>query len=183
VLFCIYKEKSQEDFMNKKTIFKIVGGVLAGIIVILTIVGVVYYKTTFAPMYNIMKNGHPAIASNTTLDMYYCKNETEESAVITKIAMDKYGTDSTEYITAVTRSTLATKESIDSETLDSLSIIFSVYTSLESIVPGYYVMYLKDSESICILYLEHDKQLAKLYGQSLKAANLQKSWLQEFSIQ
>ena len=66
--------------MNKKTIFKIVGGVLAGIIVILTIVGVVYYKTTFAPMYNIMKNGHPAIASNTTLDMYYCKNETEESA-------------------------------------------------------------------------------------------------------
>ena len=115
--------------------------------------------------------------------MYYCKNEAEESALITKIAMDKYGTDSTEFITAVTRLTLATKESIDSETLDSLSIIFSVYTSLEAIVPGYYVMYLKDSESICILYLEHDKQLAKLYGQSLKAANLQKSWLQEFSIQ
>ena len=134
-------------------------------------------------MYNIMKNGHPTIASNTTLDMYYCKNETEESALITKIARDKYGTDSTEFITVVTRLALATKESIDSETLDSLSIIFSVYTSLESIVPGYYVMYLKDSESICILYLEHDKQLAKLYGQSLEAANLQKSWLQEFSIQ
>ena len=111
------------------------------------------------------------------------KNEAEESALITKIAMDKFGPDSTEFITAVTRLTLATKESIDSETLDSLSIIFSVYTSLEAIVPGYYVMYLKDSESICILYLEHDKQLAKLYGQSLKAANLQKSWLQEFSIQ
>lgn len=169
--------------MNKKTILKIVGASIAGIILIIIIIGFIYYKTTFAPMYNIMTNGHPTIASNTTLDMYYCKNETEESAVITKIAMDKYGPDSTEFITTVTRLTLATKESIDSETLDSLSIIFSVYTSLESIVPGYYVMYLKDSESICILYLEHDKQLAKLYGQSLKAANLQKSWLQEFSIQ
>lgn len=169
--------------MNKKTIFKIVGGVLAGIIVILIIIDFIYYKTTIAPMYNIMKNGHPTIARNNNIDMYYCKNEAEESAVIIKIAMDKYGTDSTEYITAVTRLALATKESIDSETLDSLSIIFSVYTSLESIVPGYYVMYLKDSESICILYLEHDKQLAKLYGQSLEAANLQKSWLQEFSIQ
>ena len=97
--------------------------------------------------------------------------------------MDKYGVDSPEYITVVTRSVLATKEFIDSETLDSLSIIFSVYTSLESIVPGYYVMHLKDSGSICIFYLEYDKQLAKLYGQSLKAANLQKSWLQEFSVQ
>lgn len=169
--------------MNKKTILKIVGASIAGIILIIIIIGFIYYKTIIAPMYNIMTNGHPTIASNTTLDMYYCKNETEESAVITKIAMDKYGTDSTELITAVTRSVLTTKESIDSETLDSLSIIFSVYTSLESIVPGYYVMYLKDSESICILYLEHDKQFAKLYGQSLKAANLQKSWLQEFSIQ
>lgn len=169
--------------MNKKTIFKIVGGVLAGIIVILIIIGFIYYKTTIAPMYNIMKNGHPTIARNNNIDMYYCKNEAEESALITKIAMDKFGPDSTEFITAVTRLALATKESIDSETLDSLSIIFSVYTSLESIVPGYYVMYLKDSESICILYLEHDKQLAKLYGQSLEAANLQKSWLQEFSIQ
>ena len=34
MLFYVYKEKSQEDFMNKKTIFKIVGCVLAGIIVI-----------------------------------------------------------------------------------------------------------------------------------------------------
>ena len=169
--------------MNKKTILKIVGASIAGIILIIIIIGFIYYKTTIAPMYNIMKNGHPTIASNNYIDMYYCKNEAEESAVIIKIAMDKYGTDSTEYITAVTRLALATKESIDSETLDSLSIIFSVYTSLEAIVPGYYIMYLKDSESICILYLEHDKQLAKLYGQSLKAANLQKSWLQEFSIQ
>lgn len=169
--------------MNKKTILKIVGASIAGIILIIIIIGFIYYKTTIAPMYNIMKNGHSTIASNNYIDMYYCKNEAEESAVIIKIAMDKYGTDSTEYITAVTRLALATKESIDSETLDSLSIIFSVYTSLESIVPGYYIMYLKDSESICILYLEHDKQLAKLYGQSLKAANLQKSWLQEFSIQ
>lgn len=169
--------------MNKKTILKIVGASIAGIILIIIIIGFIYYKTTIAPMYNIMKNGHPTITSNNYIDMYYCKNEAEESALITKIAMDKYGPDSTEFITAVTRLTLATKESIDSETLDSLSIIFSVYTSLESIVPGYYVMYLKDSESICILYLEHDKQLAKLYGQSLKAANLQKSWLQEFSIQ
>ena len=48
--------------MNKKTIFKIVGGVLAGIIVILIIIGFIYYKTTIAPMYNIMKNGHPTIA-------------------------------------------------------------------------------------------------------------------------
>lgn len=169
--------------MNKKTILKIVGASIAGIILIIIIIGFIYYKTTIAPMYNIMKNGHPTIASNNYIDMYYCKNEAEESALITKIAMDKYGPDSTEFITAVTRLALATKESIDSETLDSLSIIFSVYTSLEAIVPGYYVMYLKDSESICILYLEHDKQLAKLYGQSLKAANLQKSWLQEFSIQ
>ena len=30
--------------MNKKAIFKIVGGVLAGIIVILIIIGVVYYR-------------------------------------------------------------------------------------------------------------------------------------------
>ena len=169
--------------MNKKTILKIVGASIAGIILIIIIIGFIYYKTTIATMYNIMKNGHPTIASNNYIDMYYCKNEAEESALITKIAMEKYDTDSTEFITAVTRLALATKESIDSETLDSLSIIFSVYTSLESIVPGYYVMYLKDSESICILYLEHDKQLAKLYGQSLKAANLQKSSSQELSIQ
>lgn len=139
--------------MNKKTILKIVGASIAGIILIIIIIGFIYYKTIIAPMYNIMTNGHPTIARNNNIDMYYCKNEAEESAVIIKIAMDKYGTDSTEYITAVTRLALATKESIDSETLDSLSIIFSVYTSLEAIVPGYYVMYLKDSESICILYL------------------------------
>lgn len=61
--------------MNKKTILKIVGASIAGIILIIIIIGFIYYKTIIAPMYNIMTNGHPTIASNTTLDMYYCKTK------------------------------------------------------------------------------------------------------------
>ena len=77
--------------MKKKRIFKIVGASIAGIILILTIAGVVHYKTTVSPMVKIMKNGHPSIANDKTLEMHYCKNEVEETAVITKIITDKYG--------------------------------------------------------------------------------------------
>ncbi len=167
--------------MKKKTIFKI-GASLAGIILILIIAGVVYYNTTVAPVVKIAKNGHPAIVNDKTLEMHYCKNEVEETAVVSKIAMDKFGASSDEYTNAMVRMALASKEKIDSDTINTWSVVFSLYTTLESIVPGYYVVYVKDSEAISILYVQHDKQLAKLYGQSLKAADLQKCWNQEFSL-
>lgn len=169
--------------MKKKTIFKIVGGALAGIILISAIVGVVYYKTKLAPVISIMRNGFPTIYSDSKFDMYYCEKEIEEGTVIAKIIIDKYGRNSEASTQATVNAALAPKQTATSDTLDSWNLIFTFYTSIESIEPGYYVINIKDSATIGVLYLQYDKQLVKLYGKTMKAADLNKSWTQEFSIQ
>lgn len=169
--------------MKKKTIFKIVGGALAGIILISAIVGIVYYKTKVAPVLSIMRNGYPAIYSDSKFDMYYCEKEIEEGTVIAKIIIDKYGRNSEASTQATVNAALAPKQTATSDTLDSWNLIFTFYTSIESIEPGYYVINIKDSATIGVLYLQYDKQLVKLYGKTMKAADLNKSWTQEFSIQ
>lgn len=169
--------------MKKKTIFKIVGASLAGIIFIITIVGLVYYKTTISPMLSIMQNGHPTIYNSKTIDIYYCKNEIEETAVVSKIITDSYDYSSEQNSKAMAKAALATEQPLDSETLETWYLIFSFYTSLNSFEPGYYVVYSKDKTSFNILYLQYNKKLLRKYGKSKDAVSLDKSWTKDFSIQ
>ncbi len=168
--------------MKKKTIFKIVGAALGGIILIIAIAGGIVYKTTISPMLSIMKNGHPTIYSSSNLDIYYCKNEVEEATVVSKIINDTYDYSSEQHTNAMVQKALAAEQSLDSDTLDTWYFVFTFYTSLNSIEPGYYVVYSKDKLSFSILYLQYNKKLLKKYGKSKDAVSLQKSWTKDFSI-
>lgn len=168
--------------MKKKTIFKIVGASLAGIILIIAIAGFIYYKTTISPMLSIMKNGHPTIYNSNTLDIYYCKNEVEEVSVVSKIINDTYDYSSEQNTNAIVQKALAPEQTLDSATLDTWYLVFTFYTSLNSIEPGYYVVYSKDKFSFSILYLQYDKKLLKKYGKSKDAVSFEKSWTKDFSI-
>lgn len=165
--------------MNKKKVLKIAGCVLGGIVLILSVAGFVLYKTTLSPMLAIYQNGHPTIFSDDDADVYYCKNEIEETAVILKNSMDKYGK---EFYKETVKMAFAQKQELDSGTLDGLYSILLLQTSLTSVEPGYYIFYDKNSSECMVFFIQYDKKLRKKLGTCKAALSSDESWIQEFSI-
>lgn len=174
--------------MKKKTVFKIVGGALGGIILVLSVAGFVFYKTTISPILTIYQNGHPTIYSEDDGDIYYCKNDKEMIGVFIKIFMDTYGreqaaAEAQNFTARIMQDwAMLLSEGLDSDLLDMWYPLLLLHTSMTSVEPGYYLLYNKESSECMMLFIQYDKALLKKLGKCKDAVSLDESNFYDFSI-